>query len=427
MVVVVACAAVFFVAHALPSDRPSGLLVRGPAASKPVLAFRWTRDSGDLLRVDAKTLRPLRGRSLRIADHSLGWSFSPNRRLLALGDSGGRGEVWLVDSSRIKVVRSLDSGTFGSVVHTAWIRDRLVAVLDQCCYGGPLGQLAVVSIDLGSGDVRATRNLRGQLLETTTLRDGVALLLAPPSGLGDARLLLVDSDGEMRETTLPGIRAGHDFRDGEPLAQQARPGLAVDRVANRAFVVAAGAPVAQVDLTTMQVSHHELSAPVSLRTRLSNWLVPSADAKTSPVGPERRARWLANGYIAVWGTEGEPFTDKDGYPSARQRGSGVQLINIRSWTVRTLDRRASMLTLANGALLVYGTPWQADSGIGLRGYGPDGSLRFHGYGSKPLTAVRALGSRVFVEDASDSYAVLDARTGRTLRRVAGSLPEPLVR
>jgi hypothetical protein len=63
----------------------------------------------------------------------------------------------------------------------------------------------------------------------------------------------------------------------------------------------------------------------------------------------------------------------------------------------------------------------------LTGFGPDTAQRFHLFGSRPLIFVRAVGPRVFVQDAQRSYSVLDARTGRLIRRVAGFMPEPLVR
>jgi len=50
------------------------------------------------------------------------------------------------------------------------------------------------------------------------------------------------------------------------------PGSAVDAAGARAFVVQAGAPVAEVDLRTLRVRYHTLSQPISFFGRLHDWL-----------------------------------------------------------------------------------------------------------------------------------------------------------
>jgi hypothetical protein len=106
-------AAALFAGHGSSSPRPRPLQLRGLAATHSLLAFRWTRDSGYLARVRATTLQPLRGKQMMISGQSSGWSFSPDRRQLALGDTSGGGEIWLVDTRRLKLAGRLSTGNYG--------------------------------------------------------------------------------------------------------------------------------------------------------------------------------------------------------------------------------------------------------------------------------------------------------------------------
>jgi hypothetical protein len=425
-------AAALFAGHGSSSPRPRPLQLRGLAATHSLLAFRWTRDSGYLARVRATTLQPLRGKQMMISGQSSGWSFSPDRRQLALGDTSGGGEIWLVDTRRLKLAGRLSTGNYGVVVETAWTGDRLLAVLDKCCYGEtPSGELAVAVMDLSLHKVVASQELRGTIQATGSTGPVVVLLLGPPTGIGPTRLLVVDAHGRVRSSLIERILPGNEYQDNEPVARTAQPGLALDETGKRAFVVGAGAPVAEVDLETLGVTYHELSSPVSLIDRVRNWLDPSAFAKSAPNGPERHALWLGDGTLAVWGVDNHVERNSDGNPTARQTAAGIHLIETRTWTERTIDANASSLTVADGMLIATGALWdsgtQKMSGAGLTGYGPDGSKRFHRFGSASLSMVHALGSRVFVQDRPGSYSVLEAGSGRTLRRLSGQMPQPLAR
>jgi hypothetical protein len=413
---------------AWPKDlpRPLGLWVAKP---QTVLALEWKRDTAYLVRADAKTLRPLRGQSLPVAQHAYGPSFSPDGKLLALG--GDSGDVWLVDTRRLRVTGTVGAEGFGHVVETAWLGNRLVAVVDRCCSEeGVTEGLTVSVLDPVRKRGLMGHPLNGSIQGAASTDSKLVLLVAPRAELGTARLVLADGEGGMTTVYLDRIAAGAEVRPGQLIARSAMPGLALDRERNRAFVVGAGAPVAEVDLATLSVRYHELGASLSVLGRVRNWLEPAAHAKVMLDGPERHARWLGNGFLAVWGVDNETTVDQSGNVRTRQSAAGVKLVDTRDWTMRTLDAQASALTVADRTMLVFGSLWdsasQQSAGVGLTAYGQDGSKRFHRFGAAPLYSVHSVGSRAFAPVSESSYAVLDAQTGRVLRRISGPLPEPIL-
>lgn len=414
---------------AWPKDvpRPLGLWVEKP---KTVLALEWSGESVSLVRADAKTLRPARGRSLPLARHAYGPSLSPDGKLVALG--GESGDVWLVDTRRLRVAGSVQAEGFGHVVETAWLGGRLVAIVDRCCSEeGATEGLTVSVLDPVRKRGVMGHTLNGSIQAAERTDSKLVLLIGPRADLGTARLVVVDAEGGMATVSLGRIAAGVEIRTGHTVSRSARPGLALDRERNRAFVVGAGAPVAEVDLTTLSVQYHELGTPVSLLGRLRDWLEPEAVAKVMPNGPERHARWLGNGYLAVWGLDNTTTLDQRGNGQMRQSAAGVKLIDTHDWSVRTLDRQASGLAVAHRTLLAFGWLWdssvQEAGGVGLTAYGEDGSPQFHRFGAVPLYAVHVVGSRAFVPVSESAYAVLDPQTGRVLRRISGRMPEPILR
>jgi hypothetical protein len=189
-------------------------------------------------------------------------------------------------------------------------------------------------------------------------------------------------------------------------------------------VVAAGAPVAEVDLTTLRVGYHRLATPTSPLRRLANWLVPPAKAKGATDGPARRALWLGEGLLAVAGLDAEASNTRQG---AREvlRPSGLELIDTRSWTVRMVDPRTSGIQLAGGRL--FATSYRYDSndgepkGHGLTIFGPGDRRPVHLMGSDEVWDVQVHGDLAYVRRGS-GYSVVDLRTNRVLRHEQRDLP-----
>jgi hypothetical protein len=426
-------AAALLAGHSSSIPRPRPLQLRGPATPHSLLAFRQTRDSNHLIRVDAKTLRALRGPQLMVTGHSSGWSISPDRRLLALGDTGG-GEVWLVNTRSLRLQDRISAADYGNVVATAWIDGRLLAVTELCCHSEEPSNddgLRLAVLDPRTRRKVTERPIDGSVQAVASTQSALVLLVGPRRALGAARLVLVDAQGRMQVVILDRVPAGQEWEpEGSSPARSATPGLAVDPAGGRAFVVGAGAPVAEIDLSTLAVSYHDVSTPISLLGRVGAWLEPRAEAKVPLAGPIRRARWLGNGYLAVWGREVH-ITGAGRDVTVRDIAAGVKLIDTRTWTVRTIDPRASSLSVTRDTLLTYGAHFDSRtrklSGVGLTGYGVTGSAEYHLLGSAALYGVHALGARFAVQDSPRFYTIRDARSGRVLHRSTGALPEPLLR
>jgi hypothetical protein len=413
---------------------PRTLGLKSAASPHSLLAFQVGREGDQhLLRIDARTLRPRRGPRLLVTGHAFGWSYSPDGRLLALGDDSG-GEVFLVDTRRLSLAGRVSASDYGQVFATAWLGERLLALANLCCHSDePATEegFVLAVIDPERRRRLSARPLDGSIQGIAHTSSALVLLLGPRNALGPTRIAVVDAEGAMRSATLDRIFSGQD-RDAHdrPYARSATPGLALDLSGDRAFVVGAGAPVAEVDLTTLAVSYHDLSTPISLLGRIGSWLEPAAEAKVPLAGPVRSARWLGDGFLAVWGHDTE-VTGEGRNVHMREIAAGVKLIDTRGWRVRTLDPAAVSFAVAGETLLTYGARWDSAtrkmSGVGLTAFGPTGSVRYKRFGSASIHIVHPLGSRIAVQDSPRFYSILDARTGGVLHRFRGAMPQPLIR
>ena len=205
----------------------------------------------------------------------------------------------------------------------------------------------------------------------------------------------------------------------QPPDEHRHPGLAVDAVGGRAYVVGGGEPVAEIDLRSLTVAYHQPSRPISLFGRLRDWLQPAAHAKGPMLGSTRKALWLGNGRLAVTGEDGRPGRD-----GVAVHPAGLTLIDTGTWSVETLHRDATSATAAAGTLLASSGGYPDLPGVGLRGYDLDGDQRFHLFGVRAVHVLERLDERVFVDDGATTHAV-DARMGR-VRRAPRELPQLLV-
>src|SRR5581483_2836405 len=295
---------------------PAGALAgAGAMASRPLLAIAGADLWASLVRVSPATLRPV-GRRVSLDGHDLGWSFSPDGRLLAVGNRnescrGGATELRLVDARSLARVRDVRVAAIGAVRATDWLDARnLLAVvsLGDCVV---TRDTLVASVDPSSGAVRARRVVRGDLLGVAAARGALVLLLSPADRVGAARLAVVDAAGGVRRTTLAGVAAGRTAPDARAdyRIRSSVPGLAVDAGGGRAFVVAGGGAVAEVDLRTLAVRYHALAER------------RPAAAEKGAGGPERHAAWLGGGLLAVTGSDATSSASSAA-DAPRARGSG---------------------------------------------------------------------------------------------------------
>ncbi|HET7647980.1 MAG TPA: hypothetical protein VFK17_05370 [Gaiellaceae bacterium] len=418
----------FVDANRVPAANTRGLTVRsGPP--RPQYGIVGPAPAA-LARIDPRALRPVAGRRVQLDGHGTGWSFSPDRSQIVLGATVSKAELRFVDLRRMRPLGDIAVARDGSVFATTWAGPSrvLAVVLTPGCCG--LGDTTVVAVDARSRRVLWRRDLDGSLQAGAQFRRSLALVLGPPGRrLGPSRLALIGPDGRVRHARLDQIRSGSRAEGGRDparfLVHQWNPGLAVDPKGARAFVVQAAAPIAEIDLRTLDVRYHPLAEPISLLGRLHDWLEPKAQAKAEE-GPTRQALWLGNGLLAVTGSDTQASTGASG-EQQWATPAGLKLIDTLTWSVRTLDRTTTRATVAAGTLIAYGLLWdsrsQRFSGTGLIGYTLDGDRRYHHYGDDPISAVEPIGDRLIVGGAAGSAlfrrgALLDARSGRELRRAS---------
>jgi hypothetical protein len=410
--------------HSSASTTSTSAAGRG-APSSPAL-YGFGGPPPRLYAVDPRSLRPRRNRSVPVAGHVSGWSFSPERSRLAAG-SDVTAELRLYDLERMRVlgdVPLVEPGGHGLVYASTWAgRSRvLTAVVSPGCCG--LGDTVVSAVASDSLRVVWRRDLAGSLQAGARYRGGFALVLGPKWAIGPSRLVLVRPNGRLQTLRLGQIRSGWQRSGGGDrfVSHQWNPGLALDSASGRAFVVQAGAPVAEVDLRRMSVRYHELAEPISLLGRLHDWLEPEAEAKAM-AGPDRHAVWLGNGRLAVTGADYRASVDSRGHQQELDKPAGLKLIDTRNWSVRTLDHTTSSLTLSGGVLFAFGTSWDSRSsrmrGSGLTAYDASGRTLYHRYGHQPIGGVEPVPRGVLVGGGQGSAVfhhqdLLEPQSGRVL-------------
>jgi hypothetical protein len=250
------------------------------------------------------------------------WAVSPDRRMIAFGISApgenGRIGIRVIDRSTLQSVTDIETGIAAEAL--GWLeRDRLAGFLQS-------GEAVVV--DPGSG-LEFGREALG----------AISCPFAPPNAVtplgfvmviavaGSARLVQVDGRSRVRTIRLDDIGLGERFGQCESV------GLAVDPARLKAYVIAAEAPVAEVDLWTMRVRRHRVAGAPSL---VSGRVCPAC-------GAQRHAVWLGDGTLAVAGSN-----HRDG---ARSTPAGAALVDTRAWTARRIARRAGAAQVAGGRVI----------------------------------------------------------------------------
>jgi hypothetical protein len=362
---------------------------RGGAAQPRLYGVDWQGSLG-LVRVDPDTLRPLAGRRVALANEPLAWSFAPGRSRLAMGSTARGAKLRLIDVRAMRTLGDVTVTRRGSGIATTWAGPRRVlsvVVTPGCCGAG---DTIVAAVDADRRRVIWRQRLGGSLQAGERFRRGLLLVLGPRGrSVGPSRLVQVRPDGRLRSADLPEIRSGSE-PDGS-VTQTWSPGLAVDRSGGRAFVVQADAPVAEVDLPTLEVRSHPL---------------PGARPADATAGPKRRAIWLGRGRLAVTGSDSG---------RTRETPAGLTLVDTRRWRARKVDAGTTDAALVSGTLLASSFLDQGRSGRGLTGYSLDGRRRFHLFGNEPIVGVQAIGRNALV-GGPRRITLIDARTGRQLRR-----------
>ena len=198
---------------------------------------------------------------------------------------------------------------------------------------------------------------------------------------------VIDARGRTRVAVLRRMLAG-------PVGTVCgRAGLAVDLTRARAYVVAPGGLVAAVDLRTMHVRYHAVSAkrPAS-----------------------RDAVWLGNGRFAFASNGAVTLTP-----------AGATVVDAERWSSRIIDPRAGAIQVADGKLLTYeGIRASGPSGgTGVHAYRFDGSELWHLFDGEHVVDVQNANGYLYVRTAQSTH-VVDAGSGAVvadLGPVAGYL------
>jgi hypothetical protein len=354
---------------------------------------------------------------------------APDRSMAVLGSEAG--DLTVVDLVHLRRLGTVRAGVPGEATFGwSWVGPSRLLLI------GTSGEAdtEVLAVDVSAHRVVRRQRFDGVVQGYARLPHGLALLVTPANAIGRARLVVSDAGADLRMVTLAEINAGFkqlDDTDGSgPRMEQAVPGIAADPAGRRVYVAPGGAPLAEVDLASLEVTYHRLGRSESPLQRLARWWAPPAEAKIIS-GPSRNALWLGDGQLAVTGYDGSAKGHHLEIPS------GLELIDTANWTARQVDRHSSSAMLAAGRLLAFGTAFGtgqdgANQGYGLTLYGPGDRQPVHQFGAKQVGWIQVNGDLAYVQlmDANlsnlEGYAVVDLRSGRVLHKGTGDVPELLV-
>jgi hypothetical protein len=385
----------------------------GPAAAAgtaPILAMVGNGTTESVAWLDPASLRPAAGRaSVYVGLHDIPHAFSPDGSLLAMG-SGRTDSLVVVDLRRMQTVGRLE---LSFPLAVGWISDRRLVIVESRLerQGGRALTATVVAVRRSGLRAEARHPLPGahDAIAVAQAAARVVVLLAPTDTIG-APLLSVIGRGGVRTVALPELSAGTvppDLSLEQPQTRFARPGLAVDGVAGRAFVVPGSGPVAEVVLSSLAVAYHVLS--------LARGVESAADGGGTNVlgeGWSRRATWLGRNRLAVTGDDEWIETGPDGMTQGWAT-AGLLLIDTSTWSGRSVDERADWAWWT-GRRLVAVSPGRYSV------YGSDGDLRFR----RSLSAggLQVAGPYAFVTIGNEyrrhRVRMVDLESGDAVRTVA---------
>jgi hypothetical protein len=373
--------------------------MKAAASTRPFLGVVQPPSGAAILaRFDPLSLAPVSHR-VAIAEYHDAWSLSPDRSQVALGMStsgrAGRIGILVVDVGSVNVVRGIETGVAAEAV--AWLSPRVLV--------GALQRGGTVLVDPVTGKILHRWKSFSSPDASARTADAFVMLAAAPgpaagSGGRIARLGVVDARGRLRSVSLERIRLGVHSANGAEYVDRAA--LAVDPDRGRAYVFAATAPTAEIDLRTMRVSYRSLA------------LGPGTKTKTSVLAQERRALWLGDGRVLVSGRD----LMQAGANGFAWAATGAILVRTRTWSSCVLEAKAGGAAFERGRVLVYAAG--ARPGIGLSAYTVAGRKAFHRFDDEEVWSVAANGGRAYAQ-TPDRLHVVDVRSGQVLKTIGSSL------
>ena len=389
----------------------AALFVPAAAADAPdetLLALVSPGTRVELVRLDPVSLAPVAGvPRVRVGIQDLPWALSPDESLVALGSMRSTSLI-LVDLHTMQAV-----GRIGTAfqVALAWPERNRLLIFER---GAFRWRLTLVDPIARSVLLRRKLGEHGDIVAAATTRNGLAILMAPGRREGHATLLALDARGGARRVGLRRIVAGtvkKQLADGRYRSWYRRPALAVDAEGGRAYVVTAGARVAEVDLATLAVSYRE--ARLEAVGAQSPAAVSTGSAHHASSGTFRQAHWLGDGLIATAGWTSR-VTDSARGPEQNEVPAGLALLDTRVWTSRRLFPDARWFHATPDLVLARARP-RKRAGTVLAGFAHEGAARFRLQLDTATFGVQSAGPYAYL-GLGDAYrphrvTVVDTRTG----------------
>ncbi|MBD0349001.1 MAG: hypothetical protein ICV59_07605, partial [Thermoleophilia bacterium] len=355
--------------------------------------------AGRLVRLDPRTLVPLEGRGLAVASLRL-LGRSPDGRFAAFaGNRGGRLRILDLTAMRVRGSIALRAGSRWDVREGAWLTaDRLLVVVqrNRGAYRNIVAARQILVIDPLAGRVIARR----PLAETRALRDAasagdklVLMLGRADARSGRVRLTVIDSAGRSRTVDV-GLG---------PIRGRFFTGLVLEPSGQRAFLIAAGSRVVEVDLNSLTTTQHTVRG--------------AGQVLAAHRSASRRAV-LVGDQLAV---TGQNLSHVRGLEVSDP--VGLALIDTTTWRARIIDRAAGRLSAAGDTVLAFRYRVQRTRTgqrvvrTGIRAYSLDGKRRWQRFVGEAAHAV-TVRDRVLVyrvsrhARAASRPSVLDVATGR---------------
>jgi hypothetical protein len=403
-----------------PSGSSAGSVPVASPKSSAVLALATTYNGSRLSWLDPATLRPLERRSIALPGGAWSPVFSPRGRYVALGGLGTSG-VTIVDVRRMRVTARVAAARYTNrrLEPVAWSERRRLLVLDspQDALGARKRLLVV--------DPVANRVLARYPAESWSAWHAadrtLVVLERSEAAIDELRIAVRGARGQLLRAA--DIRLSADQRTGSSFTL---PGFAVDETSGTAFLVGTET-VTRIDLESLRVSSIQLSRPRSIFARALGLLEDEAQAKEGHgTGFSRAATYVGDGVLAVSGMK---FENTQTVPA------GLDLVDTRDGTRRTIESRASAHELSDGLLLAFGAGWNGETGtatgMGLTAFAVDGTRLWSALGDEPVWLVETAGGYGYVPTLVYTYRpslrVVDLASGRVLRTVRGEMPEFVVR
>lgn len=386
-----------------------------PPKSSAVLALVTTYNGSRFTWLDPATLRPLQRPSLSLPGGAWSPISDPTGRYVALGGLGSIG-VKIVDLRQMRVSARLAASRFSNrrLVPLSWPDRRRLLVLDspQDALGARQRLLVIDPLSR-----QTTARYPAEEWAAWTAAGSKLVVLERPEGATERlRLAVLGTSGRVLGAAEIGLTP--DQRSGSSFVL---PGFTVDQTRGLAFLVGTET-VTQVDLESLEVSTIEPSHHKSLFSRILGLVEGEAQAKIGhPASLSRQATVIGEGRLAISGSS---------FEGTRTLPAGLELVDTRSGTRRTIEPRALAHHFSQSLLLAFGAGWDGatgtSTGMGLSAFAPDGTLLWSTLGDEPVWIVETASGYAYVPTPETVFPsgtrVIDLATGAVVRTVRRELP-----